>query len=659
MPSFIALIPFLPLGGLLVILLVTWRSPRFSGYVAILAIGAAFVLAVLALLQGLSSGGGVPPNVVEFRWMSAGPATLSLGFLVDPLALTMLVVVTLVSLLVQIYSQGYLAGDPGYSRYFAFMCLFTFSMLGIVLAPNFFQMYVFWELVGLSSYLLIGFWWRRPAAAAAAMKAFVTTRLGDFGFLIGIVILFSATGSFDFSPIGAAIKSGSLSGALVTTAMILVFLGAVGKSAQFPLQTWLPDAMEGPTPVSALIHAATMVAAGVYLVARTFPLFAASPSAMVVVAWIGGFTALFAATMGLVATDIKRVLAFSTISQLGYMFLGLGVGSLTAGTFHLMSHAFFKALLFLAAGSVIHGTISAQQPHGEQDLRYLGGLMRRMPVTAWTFLFGALSLAAIPPFSGFWSKDEVLAATYDSGNTVLFLFGISTAGLTAFYIFRVWFLAFLGERRPNPAEAGHASDLTGENHSPLAGPSSRVGGAKPDHDQAHDAPPSMATPLVILAAFALLFGLVGSPLFGGALQRFIAGPGNDGQINLPLAALSTGIGLVGVFLAWGYYGAHWFSAEATARALRPVYLLFVNRYYMDDFYDWLSGTALVRLGDGLSWFDQRGIDGVVNGVAWVVYAVFGWIFTRAETGRLPNYALAFAIGLVIVVGLVVGLPAGR
>lgn len=667
-PAFLPLIPILPLVGFLVILTITWRRPRFSGYAAILFIGAAFVLSLLALAVAVAvagSGGGrpgpLPINGVQYPWLRLGSTTFSLGYLFDPLAATMLVVVTLVSLLVQIYSQGYMAGDPAYSRYFAYMCLFTFSMLGIVLAPNFLQLYLFWELVGVSSYLLIGFWWRRPSASAAAMKAFITTRVGDLGFLIGILILFATTHSLDFDRIAAAARGGSLSGGVLTAAMLLVFLGAVGKSAQFPLQTWLPDAMEGPTPVSALIHAATMVAAGVYLVARAFPLFSASPTAMLVVAWIGGFTALFAATMGLVSTDIKRVLAFSTISQLGYMFLGLGVGSLTAGTFHLVSHAFFKALLFLAAGSVIHGTITTRQPHGEQDLRYLGGLIHRLPLTAWTFLFGALALAAIPPFSGFWSKDEVVAATYDSGNPVLFLFAVVTAGLTAFYIFRAWILTFLGERRlnpqPDPVDSGSGPDTD---------PAAAVGPSWNDHGHpdlepgaAHEAPLNMAFPLVVLAALALLFGLLGSPLFGGDFQTFIGGPGAGGAVNLPLATLSTGVGLLGILIAWGYYGGHWFSAEATTRALRPLHTLLINRYYLDDVYDWAAGTAAVRLGDGLAWFDRNAVDGLVNGAAWLVYGVVGRGLSRAETGRLPNYALAFFVGLVIVAGLLVGLPRAR
>ncbi len=655
MPSFIWLIPALPVAGLLVIVLLTLGRPRVSGLVAILAIGAAFVLSLFALIAAVGRGAGAGPAVVMFPWFTAGTTTLSLGAIFDPLAATMLVVVTFVSLLVQIYSQGYMAGDPGFSRYFAFMCLFTFSMLGIVLAPNFLQMYIFWELVGLSSYLLIGFWWNRPPASAdrpapatAALKAFVTTRLGDLGFLIGILILFTQTHSFDFDKIEAAVKGGGLNTGLLAAAMVLVFMGAVGKSAQFPLHAWLPDAMEGPTPVSALIHAATMVAAGVYLVARTFPLFQASPTAMLVVAWVGGFTAIFAATQGLVMSDIKRVLAYSTISQLGYMMLGLGVGSLTAGTFHLVSHAFFKALLFLTAGAVIHNT------NGEQNMFYMGGLFRKMPVTAVTFLIGALALAAVPPFSGFWSKDEVLTATFESGNTVLFLFALVTAGLTSFYIFRSWFLTFLGERRLNPElaqAASHGGHDSGHGHD-------AHGHGSPG--DVHESPSVMTIPLMILSVFAVFFGLIGSPLFHGAFQEFIAGPGEAyGQLNVPLASLSTVVGLFGILLAWGFYGGRWFSAAAVTRAFQPVYVLLVNKYYADDIYNWVAGNALQVFSRGLAWFDRNIVDGVVNGVAWLAYTVFGWTLTRIESGRLPNYALVFFLGVIVVAGVVVGIPVGR
>ena len=354
----------------------------------------------------------------------------------------MLLAVTVVSLLVQIYSQGYMAGDSGYGRYFAFMSLFTASMLGLVIASNFFQLFVFWELVGLCSYLLIGFWYHKPEAAAAAKKAFLITRIGDFGFLIAILILFNQTGTFDFHEIEQAAKAGVLAVGLLTLVMVLVFSGAVGKSAQFPLHVWLPDAMEGPTPVSALIHAATMVAAGVYLVARLFELFSAAPDAMLVVASIGAFTALFAASHALVARDIKRVLAYSTVSQLGYMMLGLGVGAFSAGTLHLLNHAAFKALLFLAAGSVIHSA-------GEQDLFKLGRLAGKMKVTAITFLIGGLALAGVPPLSGFWSKDEILTATLQSGHWLLFLVAMLTTALTAFYISPGLATGLLGRRAWN------------------------------------------------------------------------------------------------------------------------------------------------------------------------------------------------------------------
>jgi NADH-quinone oxidoreductase subunit L len=653
MPTYIWLIPLLPLAGLLLILVAGLPRPRLSGYVAILAIGGAFLLAVLGLLwqMGHPSAGAPVPQISTLNWFDVGGTVLQVGVIYDPLAAVMLFAVALVSLLVQIYSQGYMAGDPGYSRYYAFMCIFTMSMLGLVLAPNFLQMYIFWELVGLSSYLLIGFWYERPPAAAAAVKAFTTTRLGDLGFLVGILILFTQTHTFDFAGIESAVKAGSLNGNLLALAMILVFCGAIGKSAQFPLHVWLPDAMEGPTPVSALIHAATMVAAGVYMVARAFPIFSASPTAMLVVAWIGGFTAIFAATQGLVMTDIKRVLAYSTISQLGYMMLGLGVGSLTAGTFHLINHAFFKALLFLAAGAVIHGT------GGEQNLFYMGGLFKKMPVTATTFLIGGLALAAIPPFSGFWSKDEIVGAAYQSGNVVLFLFALITAGLTAFYIFRAWFLAFIGERRLNPA----AVSATAQHGGPGSGHDAHGHGDPHGHQgDAHESPAVMTVPLIVLATLAVFSGFAGSPLFNGAFQGFIAGPEEaHAAINLPLAAISTGLGLLGIFIAWAYYGAHWISAEATTRTFRPIYLLLLNKYYMDDLYNWLVGKGLIGVSRLLAWFDRHIVDGIVNGLAWVAYALFGWVLTRAESGRLPNYALGFFVGVAILAGVVVTATFGR
>src|SRR5579883_2179052 len=643
MPAYLWLVPVLPVIGLILIIVSGRYRPRWSGYLAVAAIGLSFLLAFLALGELIGQGtAGTVSRVETFDWFRVGSISLQLGLIFDPLAAAMLVLVAFISLVVQIYSLGYMAGDPGYTRYFAFMCIFTAAMLGLVLAPNFLQLYIFWELVGLSSYLLIGFWYERPAAAAAAVKAFVTTRLGDLGLLTGILILYSRTGSFDFSQIAAAVRAGNLGTGLLTLAMLLVFLGADGKSAQFPLHVWLPDAMEGPTPVSALIHAATMVAAGVYLIARTFPLFAASAAAMQVVAWIGGFTALFAATQGLVMTDIKRVLAYSTISQLGYMMLGLGAASLAAGMFHLITHAFFKALLFLAAGAVIHGT------GGEQNLFYMGGLFKKMPITAIVFLIGSLSLAAIPPFSGFWSKDEIVGAAFASGNMVLFLFAVITAGLTAFYIFRAWFLAFIGERRLNPAVVAAASH--GAAH----------GGGHGQLGDAHESPWVMTVPMMVLAFLATFSGFSGSPLFGGAFQGFIAGPSEaHAALDLPLAALSTGLGLLGILIAWGFYGAHWFSAEAATQRLRPIYLLLLNKYYMDHLYNWLVGRVLIGISSLLAWFDRHVVDGIVNGVAWLAYRIFGWMFTRAESGALPNYALGFFVGVLILAAVIVGVPLGH
>src|SRR5713226_2238477 len=447
------LILLLPLGAFLGVAVAGRRLREGGGYVVVGAMAGSLVLSlyvfVQVLMQGGLGGNFAPQTITGYVWLPSIPGNeIRISIPIDNLSSLMLVLVSFLCLLIFMYSLAYMHEEEGKPRYYAEVSLFATGMLGTVSADNFLQLLIFWEIMGLCSYLLIGFWYHKPEAAAAAKKAFLVTRVGDVLFLIAVLIIWSELGTLCFNEI--ATRVGLLSPQLLTLIPLLLFGGAVGKSAQFPLHTWLPDAMEGPTPVSALIHAATMVAAGVYLVARAFPLFSASPTAMLVVAWVGGFTTIFAATQGLVMSDIKRVLAYSTISQLGYMMLGLGVGSLTAGTFHLVSHAFFKALLFLAAGAVIHNT------GGEQNMFYLGGLFRKMPITAITFLIGALALAAIPPFSGFWSKDEVLTATYASGNSILFLFALVTAGLTAFYIFRAWFLTFLGERRLNASAASVA-----------------------------------------------------------------------------------------------------------------------------------------------------------------------------------------------------------
>ena len=644
------LIPLLPLLSFLVVVFgliagpARQRDPRLAGYVVIAGISGSFFLAILAFLTSLE---GVRLDS-RLSWFRLGSTHFELGVLLDPLTAVMLLVVTVVSLLVQVYSQGYMHADPGYRRYFAFMALFTFSMLGLVLADNFLQLYVFWELVGLCSYLLIGFWYQRPAAAAAAKKAFITTRLGDLGLLIGILLLFSHTGSFAFDAVEQAVESGALGGELLTVTMLLVFAGAVGKSAQFPLHVWLPDAMEGPTPVSALIHAATMVAAGVYLVARAFPLFAASQTALLVVAGLGAFTALFAASHALVARDVKRVLAYSTISQLGYMMLGLGLGAYAAGVFHLFNHAFFKALLFLAAGSVIHAT-------EEQDLLRLGGLLRRMPWTALTFLVGALALAGIFPFSGFWSKDEILAAARASPYPVLFWLAFATTILTAFYVCRAWLLTFWDRREAEQGTPGRwEQGVSGSYPVHPAGPSHPARPARIPHES----PAVMAVPLVLLAIASALSGLLGSPISGQAFATFLAGEeSHHVPPDYPVIFGSTLLALVGFLLAWALYGQRWLSAERLTATLRPAHTLLVNRYWLDHLYDWLVGRAFVALSLALDWLDKRVIDGAVNGLAWVLNNALGWSLNRMQSGRAPNYALGVFAGVVVIaLAALVGLP---
>ena len=620
------LILALPFAAFLGIVAFTLGHKRLSGYLTIAGVGGAFLVSV-GVLAAVTAGGSVH---LSFPWYVLGETHFELGLLIDPLTAIMLIVVTGVSLVVQIYSQGYMHGDPGYSRYFAFMALFTTSMLGLVLAPNFLQLYIFWELVGLCSYLLIGFWYRKPEAAAAAKKAFITTRLGDLGLLIGILLLYWNTGTFSFGGIAQVIAGHTLPEGLITTAAVLVFCGAVGKSAQFPLHVWLPDAMEGPTPVSALIHAATMVAAGVYLVARAFEIFSASPTAMLVVAVIGAITAFLAASMGLVMTDIKRVMAYSTISQLGYMMLALGVGSYLGGVTHLANHAFFKALLFLGAGSVIHAT-------GAQDMDEFSGLGSKMKITAGTLLVGSLSLAGIFPFSGFWSKDEILAGALQRTDNPLLVFlglvGVLVAGMTAFYIARMWLRTFTGEFR-TPAPAG----AHGGGH-----------GSHEGHGSVHESPWVMTVPLIALAIPALLSGLLGSDLTGQWYGHFLEGAEfHPESLNPLVAGGSTIVALGGLFLAWATYSKKWISAPAVQRQFSGVHRWLVNKYYLDDLYLWLIRRVVIGGSDAFQWFDLHIVDGVVNGVGRTLAAT-GSALRESQTGRVQNYGLAFFGGVVIVV----------
>jgi NADH-quinone oxidoreductase subunit L len=616
--AWIILIP--PFATFCLIALGIRRWPAVSGWLTVVAVLASFGMA-LTLLASVQAGGTIDRTFawLPFATSATSPSTFSVGFLVDPLTVTMLIVVTSVSLLVQIFSVGYMHGDGGYSRYFAAMALFTTSMLGLVLANNLLAIYIFWELVGLCSYLLIGHWHQRPEAAAAAKKAFIVTRLGDVGFLVGILLLFTATGTLQFSTLAEMAASGQLHDPILTAGVLLIFCGAVGKSAQFPLHVWLPDAMEGPSPVSALIHAATMVAAGVYLMARTFPLLEHSTTGLAVVATIGGFTALFAATMGLVSPDIKRVLAFSTVSQLGYMMLAIGAGAMSAGIFHLFNHAFFKALLFLGAGSVIHLV-------GTNNLFEMGGLRRWRPVAFVTMTIAALSLAGVFPFSGFWSKDEVLAAVATStglgepGRSILFLFALITVFLTAFYMFRVIFLTFGGNYR--------------------------------GHEHYHPESPTMWIPLLLLTVPTVASGFWGAPMFANAFEAFIEGHPVTPSFHIEIAAGSTILALAGIALAWFMYrGGRMETAAALTARFRPVYSLLMERYYMDHFYNWIVERLVMGIGSLAARFDSLVVDGVVNGVGAASVAA-GTSLRRAQSGQLQTYAWVLFAGVVVLAALV-------
>jgi len=609
---------------------------KVAGYITIAALTGSLALSLWAL-GGVMAAPHHELAIPDISWLVIGnELSIHLGLIMDSLTAVMLVVVTVVSLMVQIYSQGYMAGDPGYHRYYAFMSLFTASMLGLVMADNLLLLFVFWEMVGLCSYLLIGFWFHRPSAANAAKKAFIVTRIGDFGLLVAILLLFAHTGTFDIAELHGLATSGVLAGGILTWAAIGIFSGAVGKSAQFPLHVWLPDAMEGPTPVSALIHAATMVAAGVFLVARTFPIFVNSVEALTTVAIIGGFTAIFAATMGLVTNDIKRVLAYSTISQLGYMMLGLGAAGLAIaqggnvtleaakaataiGIFHLFNHAFFKALLFLGAGSVNHAT-------GTFDMRQMGGLGKVMPWTYATFVIASLSIAGIWPLSGFWSKDEILAISAQS-NTALFVLAMLTVFMTAFYMFRVIFMTFGGEYR---------------------------GGSPEAHSHPHESPPVMVAPMVVLAILAVVSGLWNVTgqfsAFMGHGETHSFAEGFFGILAHPLPWASLILAGLGILLAYAMYSARWLSAERIGSIFKPLYTLFYRNYWFDELYENILVKRVLLGGffGGLEKIDTYGVDGAVNGVADGAVAT-GRAIRRAQTGQLQLYGLAIGIGILAII----------
>jgi NADH-quinone oxidoreductase subunit L len=615
-----------PLAAYVVIVALVKRWKGLSAAIAIAATGASLLLSCWLLWSQIADPTPVRasmswlsiPSIGGFRGLE-----ISMGILIDPLSSLMLTIVSFVAFLVMVYSTGYMHGDEGFSRYFAYLSLFTFSMLGLVVADNYFQTFVFWELVGLSSYLLIGFWRQKDAPAEASKKAFVTNRFGDFGFMIGILLLYATFGTFDFGKLSVAIGNYTNLGFLGLMA-VLVFTGPMGKSAQFPLHVWLPDAMEGPTPVSALIHAATMVAAGVYLVARGFVLFHAVPSVMELIAWIGGFTAIFAALIALVQRDIKRILAYSTLSQLGYMFLALGVGSMSAGMFHLTTHAFFKALLFLGAGSVIHAL-------HEQDIFKMGGLAKKMPVTAWTFVVGALSLAGLFPLAGFWSKDEILLVAKNEGQTALYVIGLVTAMLTAFYMFRLIFTVFFGKAVADDTKHEH------ESH------------------EAHESGPSMTIPLIVLAVLSVVAGLVGSPWwqewFGGSFGSFIFfGEAEEPHLDLMVALPATAVALLGIGFAWLVYGKKAIKAERLATALKPLHTLLLNKFYIDELYSWLFAKVMLLAGRIFDWTDHKIIDGTFDGLASATKAGGGKL-RLIQSGRLQGYALVIfgAVALTLIV----------
>ncbi|MFC1918459.1 NADH-quinone oxidoreductase subunit L [Chloroflexota bacterium] len=610
------------------------KESRVAGYITITAIAGSLVLSLWTLASVMSAPNHELP-VPDISWLVIGnDLNIHLGLMVDSLTAVMVVVVTLVSLMVQIYSQGYMHGDPGYHRYYAWMSLFTASMLGVVISDSLLLIFVFWEMVGLCSYLLIGFWFHKPSAANAAKKAFIVTRLGDFGFLIAILLLFAHTGTFDIAQLHELAVTGALAGTVLTWAAIGIFSGAVGKSAQFPLHVWLPDAMEGPTPVSALIHSATMVSAGVFLVARTFPLFAYSAEAVTTVAVIGGVTAIFAASMGLVANDIKRVLAYSTISQLGYMMLGLGAAGIAIshgghatleaakaataiGVFHLFNHAFFKALLFLGAGSVNHAT-------GTFDMRLMGGLRKIMPWTYTTFVIGSLSLAGIWPLAGFWSKDEILAISLET-QPILFALALITVFMTAFYMFRAVFMTFGGEYR---------------------------GGSPEAHGHPHESPPVMVAPMVVLATLAVISGFWNA---GGGFSTFMGehhahAPGLFGILTQGLPWISLIMAGLGILLAYAMYSTKRVSAERIGSIFKPFYTLFLRKYWLDELYENIivKVSLIGGIFAGLEKIDTYGVDGIVNGVANGA-AAGGRAIRRVQTGQLQFYGLVVGIGILAII----------
>ena len=712
----LALIPLFPFVGFLINAFFGRRlSKAASGGVACLAMIASFGASVASVWQMLGQPGPVRAIThTAYQWIASGDLQIDFALRVDPLASVMILVITGIGSLIHIYSTAYMheETDSEYARYFSYLNLFAAFMLVLVLGTTFPVLFVGWEGVGLCSYLLIGFWHQKQSAIEAGKKAFVVNRIGDFAFILGMLLLWTTFGTLDFQNLAAQVASlpPEAGFGVITIATLLLFIGATGKSAQIPLYVWLPDAMEGPTPVSALIHAATMVTAGVYMIGRNAELFSHAPDALLIVAIVGGVTALMAGTIGLVQNDIKRVLAYSTVSQLGYMFLAMGMGAYAAGIFHLYTHAFFKALLFLGSGAVIHALA------GEQDIRNMGGLKKGLPITYWTFLIGAIAIAGVPGLAGFFSKDEILWRTFASGHWILWTIGVLTSLLTATYMFRLVFLTFHGERRHAAAAPAHPEESEPTAQSPAlaaaAGPAAGRSAHAHDahghgaHGHLHDAPPAMAAVLVVLAIGSVLAGYVGVPAALGGSNRIehylhpsfvahgvggehretdrssahakadrvdpdahdpsgatsgheqpdhasdtAAGHAEEIALERSLMLVSSIIAILGIGLAWYFFVRRPAAADAVAATAEPLHRLLLHKYYVDEMYDAVIVRPIKHLSAGFLWkgMDAGLIDGAVNGTGAFV-AAGSSVLRRWQTGSVRVYAASVFVGVVTVLG---------
>jgi NADH-quinone oxidoreductase subunit L len=652
------LIPALPLAGAAINGFLGKKSSRTAiTTVGLVFPGAAFAWALLVALR--FSALDLPYQEYVAHWIRYGNFSADFALYLDQLSLIMLLVVTGVGFLIHVYSVGYMWDDPSYYRFFAYLNLFMFFMLTLILANNYLVMFIGWEGVGLASYLLIGFWFTKDSAASAGKKAFIVNRIGDFGFLIGLFLIIQHFGSLNFTPVFAQVQPfapENASAGLLTAIGILLMVGACGKSAQIPLYVWLPDAMEGPTPVSALIHAATMVTAGVYMVSRSHVIFERAPMALMVVAVIGTLTALFAATIGITQTDIKKVLAYSTVSQLGYMFMACGVGAFSAGIFHLMTHAFFKGLLFLSAGSVIHAV------GGEQDMRRMGGLRSFIPWTFLTMGIATLAIAGIPPFAGFWSKDEILWKAYssDHGSWVFWLIGVITAFLTSFYMFRLLFMTFFGDYRGarvdahGQAHAVHGQDEHGQDEH---------GHDEHGHGEPHESPMVMLVPLMILAVLSMVGGLVGignrfehflGPVFGSGAFAEGAGEAASRGTELLLMGISVAVAFLGLIFAYVLYVSKPYLPEKIADALNSFYTTVLNKYYVDELYAKLFVKPLVDGSTTILWqgVDRKVIDDTVNNAADGARHVSDEV-RHMQSGNVRSYAGWIAAGSALVIAYMI------